>query len=1364
MAVGAQSSASTIASPAATHLAGSLVVVGISRSAGVTVTGVTDLSSGANTYHKAGATQTGGNELDLWYAYNIAGVTNNVLTVTFSGSIGYRVVFVQEFTGFGTADPFHAQAGGSGASALMSTGSVSVTGFEAVIVAIFEATGDSITNASPSYNTAPINATGDPTNYFSDGYRLVTAGEAATANCGSNTWIASAASFQNVPTTGYTLTIGGTARNFLPGSLKIDETANGRNNLSIEIPSIDGSYRPTIGDEVLLTEGSTRIFGGIIEQPGESGYGGEGRTAITHRLTVPDFSTYADRRYVSGIIPGGTLKSQLLVLVPYLSFWGVSVDAAQVTGPTMPDIPCDFLQLSQLFDQMATIAGYVWEIDYQKSLKMFAPGSLSAPFNLSTGDAHVIGDITVDHSRADYANRVVLRFTNIAIAAWGFFSVTVNFADTEQVVLGGQTYTFQTVLTNTSGHILIGGSLQASMDNLVDAVINGGNGSSSGSGTPANNKIDMYQTQPNQWKMVASTAGAAGNSLAITTTNATNFFFWEGAQLTATLLGGADEALTGQVEANNFSQQAIYGVWEQIVSAPSVRDWDVATALVASMVSTSVTTIDNVKYTTASTGLHPGQTQTIGWTTRGLSGSYLITDVSISLLETQPRREVTLVGGTALKRRWQDDAKVMLGGSGGGTTLGAFTLATGGGGGGGGLGGSGTTGKIPKWLDPGDLTDSLLTEAGSTVTMAGTLAATTLQGSLAASYITGVLTLAQGGTGAALTASPGAVPYSAASALAFSAVGASGQLFRSTGTTAPGWTSAKYPSSAGGSAGAFIRSDSVDWQISSLLLPNAATANRLVYATGTNQWGESANLTFTGSVLALTGDMTLTGFIGAATYASQTTGWRIDATGGADFRYLFVDEMHAKSFVTDLEMALAGGQIIAKSVAMVAVSFTVPAAGSAQTLRVRDLPSMADTAAFQSGDTVVLRRFTRTSGTLNIDDCVGVVTSYADQTDGTQTWTFTRNASTSGGTMSGGSVAVDSLAIDYGVSGNGYYEVNAIDGTYGANSPYAQIVTWTSSPALSANRVIRTRFGKLDGITGASGEYGMIAGTYAASNGAYFRASSTVFELHGITAKWWHSTTNVVTISPNSGSPYISLGNPAPTSWGSGPGVWIDYDATGGTARMLLYSLSLAKYLAWDGVNLWWNGGNTSMDTAGNLTANNATLQSATIAGDVVVGTSGQIRSGASAFGTTTGWWLDYNGGTPRFRVGDPAGNQLSWDGSLLYIKSGKFTIDSTGHVGLGPTPTSAATLNVASDGDTAATYSIFSMSPGGNFSLATYGDGRCNVGPLYLYPGAWNTTGAGTNPGMQANTPIGIAQPTGWMLVYIYTGSTYDPKWIPAY
>lgn len=74
-------------------------------------------------------------------------------------------------------------------------------------------------------------------------------------------------------------------------------------------------------------------------------------------------------------------------------------------------------------------------------------------------------------------------------------------------------------------------------------------------------------------------------------------------------------------------------------------------------------------------------------------------------------------------------------------------------------------------------------------------------------------------------------------------------------------------------------------------------------------------------------------------------------------------------------------------------------------------------------------------------------------------------------------------------------------------------------------------------------------------------------------------------------------------------------------------------------------------DTSGNLS----------IVGDLSVGTSGVIRSGATAYGTGTGYWLDYNGGTPRFRVGTTSGNRVDWDGTNLVLQSANLTVNSSG-------------------------------------------------------------------------------------------------------
>lgn len=217
--------------------------------------------------------------------------------------------------------------------------------------------------------------------------------------------------------------------------------------------------------------------------------------------------------------------------------------------------------------------------------------------------------------------------------------------------------------------------------------------------------------------------------------------------------------------------------------------------------------------------------------------------------------------------------------------------------------------------------------------------------------------------------------------------------------------------------------------------------------------------------------VTATTRLGTDNYASHTTGWAVDYNGAADFRYIFTDEMHAVAFIADLEQALAGLQMIAKSVTLLYSAFTAPAAGATSPLTVKDLPSAPGMAVFEDGDIVAVREFNRSGGSLSITYGWGEValdttygTSGFDSATGSQRYTFTRSSAPNAGAMTTGTViAADAIVLDFGTEGNGYYEVNAIDGLNAVNSPYAQVVTWTGHP--HSGKQVKARFGNLAGIT-----------------------------------------------------------------------------------------------------------------------------------------------------------------------------------------------------------------------------------------------------------------------------------------------------------
>jgi len=242
----------------------------------------------------------------------------------------------------------------------------------------------------------------------------------------------------------------------------------------------------------------------------------------------------------------------------------------------------------------------------------------------------------------------------------------------------------------------------------------------------------------------------------------------------------------------------------------------------------------------------------------------------------------------------------------------------------------------------------------------------------------------------------------------------------------------------------------------------------------------------------------------AENYASQTTGWAIAYNGAGDFRYLYTDELHAKAFIADLEQALAGGQIISKSVAPLSRDFTAPAAGATADLWVECFEGFPDQQVFQAGDVVMLRNFSRAAGSLSITNCFGTVTApyFPDPQSEPpeQRWTFTRLTGTVNGQPAAGTMAESAvvkrgaLALDFGVTGAGYHEVNAIDGAMGEYSPYAQNVFWTAHPWY--DRTVATRDGNLRGIFNVAGEYGLYAGDGTAAANQFVRISNEAIEAH----------------------------------------------------------------------------------------------------------------------------------------------------------------------------------------------------------------------------------------------------------------------------
>jgi hypothetical protein len=64
------------------------------------------------------------------------------------------------------------------------------------------------------------------------------------------------------------------------------------------------------------------------------------------------------------------------------------------------------------------------------------------------------------------------------------------------------------------------------------------------------------------------------------------------------------------------------------------------------------------------------------------------------------------------------------------------------------------------------------------------------------------------------------------------------------------------------------------------------------------------------------------------------------------------------------------------------------------------------------------------------------------------------------------------------------------------------------------------------------------------------------------------------------------------------------------------------------------------------------------------------------AFATGTGWWIGDVGGTPKFSIGNPSGNYMTWDGTTLKVSATNISPITTLTAGFGYCNQDGSNLN----------------------------------------------------------------------------------------
>lgn len=413
----------------------------------------------------------------------------------------------------------------------------------------------------------------------------------------------------------------------------------------------------------------------------------------------------------------------------------------------------------------------------------------------------------------------------------------------------------------------------------------------------------------------------------------------------------------------------------------------------------------------------------------------------------------------------------------------------------------------------------------------------------------------------------------------------------------------------------------------------------------------SLNINPTGNTAELLSATTLktnhwsSGFLG--------TGWGVTYAGAADFRNIYADELHVAAFIADTARVKVGSEYITPSMALVSRGFTIPAVSSTGTLYVEDAPGLDNLPVFANEDWVLLRIMNRSGGGLSVQNAWGQVAGYSDLANGEQSWTFTTR---SAGSAVGQVAQRGSMAMDFGISGDGWLWQTAIDP---AGAPYLGITTWQGdNPYTDANRTHQIRLGQLSGVTGQS-EFGLQVGTtntnhitlsnlrreFHGTRVSLYAARGGTLQLSAIDVRHYRTISTYSSLVPNEDHLAEGLTSTAGNYWstideGAGSPNHSDYVANmPGSDGVLFVGLT----------NPTWNG-NTVMVTfyaaikTVNFSGDSVKLYAQVFTADQLTPLSGEVLVYTATSNTTT-----------TVTVGDAArlnnATQAQWNGARLRLR-----------------------------------------------------------------------------------------------------------------
>ena len=346
---------------------------------------------------------------------------------------------------------------------------------------------------------------------------------------------------------------------------------------------IGGDYRPNAGEEILVMDGATKIFAGVIVHIEENQDG----QLLYYSVECKDWTQYLDGTLVVEDYENMSV-ADIIADMQANYFPGFTVDNVSC-DVVIPSIKFNRIAASKCLDELAKRVNYNWYPDYDKDIHFFAKNTEAAPFSITDANGNVVaGSLVLTDDITQMRNRVLIRGGEMVGN-----SIPENFTG------DGVKKTF------ALGHkisdkptVTVGGSAQTVGVDYID-------------------KDTDFQVLWNFDQKYVRFVNAPANGAAIVVT---------GTPLIPIIVQVQDDASISQ-----FAKPGFDGAYEYSETNTTIKSKEEAKQYAISQLDAYASQVQEGSFQTYQSGLRSGQVITIQSDLRGINASFLIQRVSLEM-------------------------------------------------------------------------------------------------------------------------------------------------------------------------------------------------------------------------------------------------------------------------------------------------------------------------------------------------------------------------------------------------------------------------------------------------------------------------------------------------------------------------------------------------------------------------------------------------------------------------------------------------------------------------------------------------------------------------------------------------------------